>query len=123
MNQKILSLLALPLLLFVITSEAVTAEKANPTSPSLSGKVVDALDGAPFRDVNIWIIDQYSGNQTLVHPDKTGYYAVRLQEGYYFVLIGTGGYIPVCKSIWVRPGKPIEYSVSLLPDNENMIID
>ena len=99
----------------------VSLAQVKQEAPSLSGTVLNAIDGSPFKNVRIWIFDEYADTQFVAHPDKTGNYSIQLPEGYYFVLIGTGGYIPACKSIWVLPGKPIKYSVRLSPDHENMI--
>ena len=109
--------------LLLSTSQYATAQKVARARPSLSGTVISAIDGSALKNVRVWILDEYSEFQLIVRPDETGHYSADLQEGYYFVLIGSGGYVPACKSIWVQPGKPIELSVRLSPDHENMIED
>ena len=120
MVRKSLSCIAL-FFAFLLIAPSNSLAQGKQKTPSLSGTVLDAIDGKPFKDVRIWIIDEYSETQVVVHTDKTGHYAVELPEGYYFVLIGTGGYIPTCKGIWVLPGQAVKYSVRLSPDHENMI--
>jgi len=118
MSPKSLSCMAL-LFVFLLTppKNLLAQEKREAT---LSGTILDT-EKRPFKDVRVWIVDEYSDFQVVVHADKAGYYAIQLPEGYYFVLIGTGGYIPACKSIWVLPGQTVKYSVRLSPDHENMI--
>ena len=120
MNLKSISCIALFLALLLTTPSNFLAQ-GKQEIPSLGGTVLNAIDGKPFKDVRIWVLDEYSESQFVIHTDKTGHYAVELPEGYYFVLIGTGGYIPACKSIWVLPRQTVNYSVRLSPDHENMI--
>ncbi|MGA9069114.1 MAG: carboxypeptidase-like regulatory domain-containing protein [Terracidiphilus sp.] len=122
MNLKKLMYLSLLLSLLSITTPIANAQTQN-EPPSLSGTVLDALDGKPFKNVRIWIMDEFSDRSQEIHADKTGHYSIQLPEGYYFVLIGAGGYIAKCKNIWVLPGKTIDFSVRLSPDHENMIMD
>jgi len=123
MKHWIRQFLAVLAVLVLTVPQDAKPQSSAPARPSISGTVVSALDGSPLKNVRVWIFDEYSETRTIVRPDNTGRYSAQLQEGYYFVLIGSGGYVPACKSIWVQPGKPIEFSVRLLPDHENMIED
>ena len=125
MMHKIRSFVIGLLALLFITLQGVMAQMVIPVppSPSLSGTVLNVIDGSPFKDGRVWILGEFSDSFLEVHTDKTGHYAVQLQEGYYIVVIGAGGYVSVCKNIWVLPGKPIVFSVRLSPDHENMIED
>jgi hypothetical protein len=121
MNFKILPRLAMLFALMLMTFNTSLAQQVKSEPASLKGTVLNAIDGSTFKDVRIWIMGEFSDTSLEIHADKTGHYEVQLPEGYYFILIGTGGYIPVCKSIWVLPGQTIVFSVRLSPDHENMI--
>ena len=119
MNLKKISCLLLLSASVMLTTEASSGQ-VKPEPPSLSGVVLDAGRGLPFKNARVWIFDEYSEAYFVVNPDKAGHYAIQLPEGYYFVLIGSSMYIPACKSIWVRPGRPVDFSVRLSLDKQNM---
>jgi hypothetical protein len=88
---------------------------------ALSGTVVAANNGSPLKEARVWVFDEYSDTQFVLHPDKSGHYNLSLPEGYYFVLIGAGGYNPASKSFWVFPGKTARFSVRLTIDEINVV--
>jgi hypothetical protein len=88
---------------------------------ALSGTVVAANNRSPLKDARVWVLDEYSDTQFVSNPDKSGRYSLNLPEGYYFVVIGAGGYNPVSKSIWVFQGKTARFSAHLSVDEINVV--
>lgn len=119
MNQKKVIIHALLVALFCIQPVS-SLSQAKSDAPSLSGSIVDNTERKPLKRARVWIFDQYSDTQYVAHPDEKGYYSIQLPEGYYFILIGAPGYLPVSKSIWVRPSDSSRFSVILRGDAKTL---
>jgi hypothetical protein len=93
-----------------------SAAQSKLSSPNLSGSIVDDVGSSPIENANIWIHEWSGKSLFVVQSDMKGHYTANLPNGVYFVLIGAEGFVPVCKSILIQTGKPIIFSVRLVPD-------
>jgi hypothetical protein len=118
MTQKALILFAALWILLVFPS-VTPAQQATGIQNS-SGRVADKAENVAIPKAIIWIHEQSGGPSYTVRPDRAGSFVIQLPDGYYDVMIGSSGFAPFCKSIWVHAGRPIHLDVRLGPDYENL---
>lgn len=91
--------------------------------PSLSGTIVDNVASSPIAGANVWIHEWSGKSQVVVQSDKAGHYMANLPNGVYFVLIGSEGFVPICKSVLIETGKPVKFSVRMFLDTVYQLRD
>ncbi len=104
---------------------AICAVKAAPQSEqdahtNVSGTVVD-LTGVAIDSAHVWIHEQGNRHSYDLAVERSGRFSIAVPVGYYYVVAGSRGFAPYCKSIWVKPnGSSVVLTIRLGPDIENM---
>jgi hypothetical protein len=94
--------------------------RAQAKTAVVMGQVVDRAESVPIPQAHVWIHGQGGGFYQQVDVEKDGKFSVVVPEGYYYVLIGSSGFAPVTKSLWLRVGSSTVLKVRLLPDSGNL---
>ena len=114
--------MTLPSLLLVIITllspRDLIPQTAGSAGVSVSGTIVDAEEGLPFKTAHIWAHQDNGQTSFEAAADRQGHFSLNLPDGYYFVLIGTPSYLPVSRHIRVESGKPIRMSIRLHVDHQ-----
>lgn len=116
-------LLATLLVIYLALSVAPTWAQsnpatANPATGTVSGRILDSLDGPPAKNTRIVILDEKSGQLYNTQQNAKGEFSITLPEGFYVVLITKLGFKPFAKEIDLERDKPVKLTVTLDPGGE-----
>ena len=109
-------------LCMIISANTPSSGSAQVESPkgSIKGSIVDQGEAAPIPQARVWIHEQSGRFSFEARPDASGKFTIDVPAGYYFLFVGAAGFAPICKSVWVKPDKPIVLRLKMGPDTENL---
>jgi hypothetical protein len=90
---------------------------------NVSGRIVNSADGKPFKDSYAWILKATGEFHEVVKTDKTGHYEVSVPKGSYYIVLGSSGYLPAVRSVFLDSGQAYYFSSKLKIDMKEWIFE
>jgi hypothetical protein len=111
------------LLAFIPTPADGQKEPPAPALATVSGRIVDSVEGTPFKDSYVWALEATGKFYKVAKAEKTGHYKVSVPEGDYYIVLGCSGYFPAVRAVFLHPGQAYHFSAKLEANMKNMIIE